>query len=337
MVQGQLNFSRDMEREADRIGWGVYQDAGFAPAGVAAMFERMEQAYRLVDNGAFPYLRTHPLTTERIGEARARVEAMGARAAPRSSLLHALMQARARVLQEPAVQALRRAQAQEGAPYAGAERLAALYGSAIASLELREPQRAQAALAAALPLARSLAGADERVQLTLALAQAQTLQAAGQGAQALDLLRATRAPGGGEASSRPLMLARAQAALDAVRAGAEASALRPSTEALQTWLAEHKGDAAAWLLLAQSARAQGFALRALRAEAEAQAAGGDLGGAIDRLRAAQRQSRGPAGSPEFIEASVIDARLRQLMAQRRAQLAELRGSQRGPQDPDKQP
>jgi beta-barrel assembly-enhancing protease len=41
MVQGQLNFSRDMEREADRIGWGVHQGAGFAPQGMAAMFERL--------------------------------------------------------------------------------------------------------------------------------------------------------------------------------------------------------------------------------------------------------------------------------------------------------
>jgi beta-barrel assembly-enhancing protease len=336
MIQGQLNFSRDMEREADRIGWGVYQDAGFAPAGVATMFERMENAYRLVDNGAFPYLRSHPLTTERIGEARTRVEAMsGARAVPRSSLLHALMQSRARVLQEPAVQALRRVQAQEGAPYAGSERVAALYGSALASLELREPQRAQTALDAALPLARSLAPQDDRAQLTLALAQAQTWQATGQPAQAVQALRAVRAPGGGEATSRPLLLARAQAALDATRAGAgaDAGALRASTEALQTWVAEHKADAGAWLLLAQCAELQGLKLRALRAQAEAQAASGDLGGALDRLRAAQRQARAAAGSPDFIEASIIDARLRQLTAQRRAQLAELRGAQRGPQEP----
>jgi beta-barrel assembly-enhancing protease len=133
---------------------------------------------------------------------------------------------------------------------------------------------------------------------------------------------------------RPLLLGRAQAALDAARAGGDATgALRASTEALQTWVAEHKADAGAWLLLAQAAELQGLKLRALRAQAEAQAASGDLGGAIDRLRAAQRQGRAQAGSPDFIEASIIDARLRQLTAQRRAQLAELRGAQRGPQEP----
>ena len=67
-----LNFSRDMEREADRVGFALMTEAGFAPAGMVNMFERMEQAYHLMDSGAYPYLRSHPLTSERIGDARAR-------------------------------------------------------------------------------------------------------------------------------------------------------------------------------------------------------------------------------------------------------------------------
>ncbi len=75
LVQGQLNFSRDMEREADRVGFGIFSGAAYAPGGVAAMFEKLESANRLNDSGSFPYLRSHPLTVERIGDARARVEA----------------------------------------------------------------------------------------------------------------------------------------------------------------------------------------------------------------------------------------------------------------------
>ena len=56
-VQGQLNYTRDMEREADRVGFGVLADAGYAPAGMAAMFEKLDAANRLNDSGAFPYLR----------------------------------------------------------------------------------------------------------------------------------------------------------------------------------------------------------------------------------------------------------------------------------------
>ena len=43
-AQQQLNFSRDMEREADRIGFGVMTQAGFAPQGAAAMFEKLQYA-----------------------------------------------------------------------------------------------------------------------------------------------------------------------------------------------------------------------------------------------------------------------------------------------------
>jgi predicted Zn-dependent protease len=332
MAQGQLNFSRDMEREADRIGWGVFQDSGFAPAGMAAMFERLETASRLTDSGAYPYLRSHPLTIDRIGEARSRVEASSAAAAPvHAPLMHALMQARARVLMDPAVQSLRRAQALDSAGGPGRERVAALYGSALASLELRDPARAQSALDAALPLLRgAAAGADDeaRTRGAFTLAQAQIALAQSQPERALALLDAA-APAG---AARGWLFARAQAALAVARSGNTPPALRQSLEALQTWVAESRGDASAWQWLAQCAERLGLKLRALRAEGEAQAAGGDLAGAIDRLRAAQRQARsGPA--PDFIEASIIDSRLRELTAQRRAELAELRGGAREERPP----
>ena len=191
MVQGQLNFSRDMEREADRIGWGVHNSAGFAPAGVASMFEKLEHAARLNDNGAYPYLRSHPLTVERIGEARTRVEAAaGAHSAAPVSLDHQLMQARARVLMDGSVPTLRRQQGLDAAAPAATpvERAAALYSSALASLQLREPARAQAAVDAALPLAKTAAPADARAARALLLLQAQTLQANGQTGAATRLL-----------------------------------------------------------------------------------------------------------------------------------------------------
>ena len=72
-VQNQLNFSRDMEREADRVGFGVLTDAGFEGQGFVSMFDKLQQASRLNDDGAFPYLRSHPLTTERIADMHARL------------------------------------------------------------------------------------------------------------------------------------------------------------------------------------------------------------------------------------------------------------------------
>ena len=63
VAQGQLNFSRDMEREADRLGFAVSTQAGFEAQGVVSMFQKLAQASRLNDSGGFPYLRSHPLTT----------------------------------------------------------------------------------------------------------------------------------------------------------------------------------------------------------------------------------------------------------------------------------
>ena len=53
-AQSQLNFSRDMEREADRIGYGVMSEAGFDTLGFVTMFGKLQQAAGLNDSGAFP-------------------------------------------------------------------------------------------------------------------------------------------------------------------------------------------------------------------------------------------------------------------------------------------
>ena len=80
-IQNQLNFSRDMEREADRIGYGVMGQAGFDVSGFVTMFEKLQQASRLNDNGSFPYLRSHPLTTQRIADMQLRQQLDEKRAA----------------------------------------------------------------------------------------------------------------------------------------------------------------------------------------------------------------------------------------------------------------
>ncbi|MEP6970029.1 MAG: M48 family metalloprotease, partial [Betaproteobacteria bacterium] len=98
-MQNQLNFSRDMEREADRVGFGVMSDAGFDPQGFASMFDKLQAASRLNDNGAFPYLRSHPLTTERIADIRGRLPlGVTGHAVPPMKLDQAMISARARVL-----------------------------------------------------------------------------------------------------------------------------------------------------------------------------------------------------------------------------------------------
>ncbi len=316
-VQGQLNFSRDMEREADRVGFGILTGAGWAPGGMAAMFEKLQQAARLNDSQNFPYLRTHPLTTERIGEARARLGVDGAAPPPRR-LVYALMQARARVLMDTRDASLQRAQDfDRGAAAASAdaaERLGALYTSALASVLRREPQRADAALAAARPLAAG----DAQALAVLGLLEVEALVARGDAGAAAERLAALQ-PALGDA--RPMLIARAQVAL---LPQAPASAAREAAERLQTHVALQPEDALAWSLQAQLWQRLEEPLRAVRAEAEWRAALGDLNGAIDRLRAGQQLASGRSRA-EGVEATVIDARLRELERQRRELRAEERG------------
>jgi predicted Zn-dependent protease len=326
LAQGPLNFSRDMEREADRIGWNVYSDAGFAPEGVVSIFEKMDQASRLTDSNAYPYLRSHPLTIERIGEARTRLEGAprraGTDAAASGGLEHAVMRARARVLMDTSVNGLRRSLASEAPAGASpSDRLNAWYASALASLMLREPARAQAPLDAALGLVNAGPRDDARARRAVQMLAAQWHLARGEPARAIALLDADAD------ASRPRMLLRAQASLDAARGNAANDDLRRQTEALQTWVSEHRQDALAWGQLAQCAQALGLRLRAVRAEAEARAAIGDVPGAIDRMRAGQRLARSGEAT-DFIESSVIDSRLRELEALRRQLAAEARGSGR---------
>ena len=179
--------------------------------------------------------------------------------------------------------------------------------------------RAAQALGAAVPGQLGLSRALARLVAQLALARG-------------DVAGATLAlaePGAVDDSRAGLML-RAELAL----AEGSVGALRHSGQALQTWVAEHRGDATAWQLLAQTTERQGLRLRSLRADAESQAALGNLPGAIDRLRAGQQAARSGGSGTDFIEASVIDARLRDLLAQRRALVADQRriGPQREPQE-----
>ncbi|MFO1282400.1 MAG: M48 family metalloprotease [Burkholderiales bacterium] len=71
-IQSQLNFTREHEYEADRIGFQRLQAAGFDAASAATLMERLQKASRFTDASAPSYLRTHPVTYERIAEAQAR-------------------------------------------------------------------------------------------------------------------------------------------------------------------------------------------------------------------------------------------------------------------------
>jgi beta-barrel assembly-enhancing protease len=309
IIQGQLNFSRDMEREADRIGFAIMEGAGYSPAAMASMFEKLGAANRLNDSGAFPYLRSHPLTAERIADARDRAAALPPAGTP--PLLHELMGARAQVLMDPTTATLRRWQ-EAGAARSDEPAVVTAYRQAMVAAGLRDEAGATAALAR---LQQAAAAADLGASSRRALRwlSAETLVALGRADQALGLIDA-------DDRSRPAQLLRAEVHRRAFRPDdvRRLPALQADLEALQARVAESPADGPAWHQLSLTAAEAGQPLRSLRAGAEASVARGDLNGAIERLRGAQRS--GIAG--EAIEAQIVEARLRTLEAQRRELLAQ---------------
>ena len=318
-TQGQLNFSRDMEREADRVGFGVMVDAGFEASGVSAMFEKLQQASRLNDNGSFPYLRSHPMTTQRIAEARARIQTAppGAlQAVLNNAHLHGMMSARARVLGDPGVDALRHLvdEAQRVIPATASVAVltpalaTSLYGGAFAASRLREHAAAHSFAARLKALAATVPGASSAANLLLI----ELDFAAGKIAEAAAESRFAAA------NSRAELMVQARALLAAGRA-AEVS------DKLQIWVVTHPKDALAWQLLSDAWGQQNQLSRAVRAEAESRFAQLDYPAALDRLKAAQellRSGRGGADQNMHIEASIVDTRTRQVASLIREQALE---------------
>ncbi len=323
-IQGQLNFSRDMEREADRIGFGVLEQAGYATRGFTTMFDKLQLAARLNDYGAYPYLRTHPLTTERIADMSSRDHLGQAdRPAPVSDAEHLMMASRARALSEQGVENLRSLVAEvDAARFDGlsAPRQAALlYQAALASNRLNDAARANGFAARLAPIARGNPSAHrlaELLRVELLLAATGPAGAGPERNQSAEQMLASQWIKEG-AGRRPELLAAGNLLLRAGRADEVAQRLR-------SWVAEHPRDAAAWGLLAMSQHAQGFPLRGIRADAEAHVARYDYAGAVERFKAAQELIKKTAGGTAFdhLEASIIDVRARQVATLAREQALE---------------
>jgi predicted Zn-dependent protease len=105
-VSAQLAFSRDFEREADRLGFDVLRQAGFDVRGMVGFFTRLQQSVRLYENNATAYLRSHPLTGERLTDMQNREQSLPYRQVP-DSVDFQLVRAKLRAMQGTAAEARR--------------------------------------------------------------------------------------------------------------------------------------------------------------------------------------------------------------------------------------
>ncbi len=318
-VQQQLNFSREAEREADRVGFQTLLGAGFDPAGMASFFTRLQQGTRIYESAAPEYLRTHPLTVERLSDIQNRARETRARPRPDSLDFH-LVRSRLRVLQDEGPQGLR-----DSALYfrnqldsrTASSLTAAYYGLALASMKLGEH-------ATAVDAARNARLSSQAPSPMLDKIVSQTLYAAARtDAERVAAVRLAR-----EAIARyPVSRLTALHYADLLQKDGQDEA---AVAYLREQLALSRSDPRLFELLARSYERLGRRTLQHQATAELYLLLGSAPAAIDQLQLARR-----ANDADFYTLSEVDARLRQLNQQLREYREQLAREGRAPPDESK--
>jgi predicted Zn-dependent protease len=290
MLQTQLSYSRDFEREADRVGFQTLAAAGFDVHAMPTFFEKMQRQSRLADDGLVPsYLRTHPMTVERIAD----IEGRAANAPYRQhldSLEFHLVRAKLRAESGEAREAVEHyAAAIRDRRYAN--EAAARYGLVVAQLRAGQKREAQASLAAL----RATRASSPMIDTLTARVQRATGDAAGALATLAQALQ--RYPG------------RLSVAYAYVEALGQADRPQEALAALAEPMRRYPHDARLRALQARNYAALGKRLAQHQAQAEVYVLRGSLPAAIEQLQLAQA-----AGDGDFYELSVVEARLKELRA-----------------------
>lgn len=288
-IQTQLGYSRDFEREADRVGYTTLTKAGYDPKGMADFFERLQKSTAIYENNAPVYLRTHPLTTDRISDMQGRAHNAPYRQV-RDSQEFYLVRAKLRVMETVPQDALaefetqlrERRFAHESAVYYGISRAQLRLGRfADADKSLQQARK----LAPANPMFDTLA-AEIKVSEKDILAATHLYREAykrypNDEALMLGLVHVLQLQGQNESA----------------------------IQILDARLRNGVRDPKLYLLQAQSYAALGKSVQSRQATAEAYALNGQTQAAVEQLELAQREAR------QFHEQSMIDTRLRALRAQ----------------------
>lgn len=295
-ASAQLAYSRDFERDADRVGLQALAAAGFDARAMAVFFEKMQRSQRVADDGTLPgYLRTHPVTTERIADAQNKVAAL-----PYKQHLDSL--------EFHLVRAKLRAEAGD------AQEAVAFFERSVRERRYASEAAARYGLVSALLRARRAAAAEPEMARLRAMGatgpmldslEARLRQSLDDPAGAEKLLAQARAR---YPHSRPLLYAHVSALQDAGRHEQAVAALVDAVRA-------YPGDPRLRGLQSRSYAALGKRLLQHQAQGEYYALQGSLTAAIEQLQLA----RG-AGDGDFYQLSVVDARLKELRAQQSAEL-----------------
>lgn len=285
LAQRGLNYTRSFEEEADRVGMRILARGGFDPGAMPSFFERLQNLNRHNDTSMPEFLRTHPVTSNRIADARNLASRQPARRRVDSSEFHharARLRAFAPGTINEIVRDFRENLAQRKHPDLNAER----YGYAYALLRAGD-------LARAREIAEQLVRSAPQ-HLAYRILQADIEMAAGRYPEALAYFRLAQLQ---HPSSAALTRYHASALLKAKRP-TEAYAL------LKPLIRRNTDDPTLYRLYGTAAGELGRGPEAHQALAEYHYLNGDLSGAIQQLQIAARQ----AGN-NFYLISSIEARI----------------------------
>jgi predicted Zn-dependent protease len=299
-IQTHLAFNRDFEREADRIGFQTLANSGFDVRAMGTFFEKMQRYTRAFDDGKVPsYLRTHPVTTERISDAEARTVTLPYRQHADSIEYH-LVRAKVRAEAPDPRDAVKMFTDQVN-DRRFANEPGARYGLAVALLRAQEPKRAEAEVARL----RAANVASPMVEILAARTRAAQDDQPG----ALTTLKAAlvRYP-----HRRPVLYATLDT-LQALNQPDQVLAMLAEPQRL------YPRDAKLHEARAKAYATQGKRLLQHQAQAEVYVLRGSLLAAIEQLQFAQT-----AGDGNFYELSAVDARLKELRAEHAREMADQR-------------
>ena len=296
-IQQQLGYTRAFEREADRIGLQILERAGFDVRGMPAFFERLQRSTRVYENNAPGYLRTHPLTEERMADLGNRVAQMRYRQVPDSPDF-GFVRTKIRTLNGAAPDVVRDFESRVAA---GNDSVLNRYGLARALLRAGRVEEAR----------RVVTGLREDAEPSPFIdgLAAEVLFAAREYGQAVGLLE--KAVG-----AFPDHIALDYLYIEALlQSGQADKAARRARHGAH----RNTGNAQYWMLSSRSEAALGRMSAYHRALAEVSVLRGSLPAAIEQLELARR-----AGDGDFHEMSAIDARLRALKLEEEQERAQRR-------------
>lgn len=287
-IQNMLNFTRDHEREADRVGLQILEQAGYDARAAAVFFERLQRATRIYDVGGAPsYLRTHPMTYERIADIQNRLERLPYRQVS-DSMDFQLVRAKLRAELDPAPQA--REFFQESlAEKRYLSEASSRYGLATTLVRVKDYARAQREFDAL----KRIAGTHPMIDAL----GCRIRRAAGETEAAIGCYRdALRA----HPQHRALTYDYAQLLLQSRRP-------EPALAVISQRMQSVSEDPKLYLLQGEAYAMQGKRLAQHRATGEAYARMGNVRGAIEQMQIALK-----SGDGDFYQMSAIEARLREL-------------------------